>query len=151
MASTSGGKNSAPPMKAVVATVVTLLAGCASSADSSLEGMLMGKAPRSNLSAAELADIARHPLGSAKNPVKVEGVEGEYRYLARLRCPENKPPAVERMGSAGELSPYGSIMDIYKAACDAPPAFTIFVDMYHPGHVEPTAVPGFTIVAPGAD
>jgi len=113
--------------------------------------MLMGKAPRNNLSAAELAAIAKHPLGSAKNPVKVQGVEGEYRYLARLRCPEDKPPVVERLGSAGEMSPYGSIMDIYQAACDAPPAFTIFVDMYHPGYVELAAVPGFTIVGPGVN
>ena len=78
-------------------------------------------------------------------------MEGEYIYLARLRCPEDKPPVVDRRGSAGTLSPYGSIMDIYEAACDAPPAFTIFVDMYHPGHVEQAAVPGFTIVAPGAN
>jgi hypothetical protein len=42
-------------------------------------------------------------------------------------------------------------MDIYDAVCDAPPAFTIFVDMYHPGYVEPAAVPGFTIVAPSAN
>ena len=138
-------------MKAVIAVGFTLLAGCASSADSGFEDMLMGKAPRNNLSAGELAAIAKHPLGSAKNPVKVQGVEGEYRYLARLRCPEDKPPVVERLGSAGEMSPYGSIMDIYQAACDAPPAFTIFVDMYHPGHVELAAVPGFTIVAPGVN
>ena len=137
-------------MKTVIAFGCALLAGCASSADSGLEDMLAGKAPRNNLSSSELADITKHPLGSAKNPVKVQSVQGEYRYLARLRCPEDKPPVVERLGS-GDLSPYGSIMDIYNAACDAPPAFTIFVDMYHPGHVELAAVPGFTIVAPGAN
>ena len=103
------------------------------------------------MSAGELAEIVKHPLGSAENPVKAQGVEGEYVYLARLRCPEDKPPVVERRGSAGTLSPYGSIMDIYDAVCDAPPAFTIFVDMYHPGYVEQAAVPGFGIVAPGAD
>jgi hypothetical protein len=137
-------------VKALLVAAVVSLVGCASSSDSALDGMLMGVSPRRNLSAAELDAIAKHPLGSAKNPVKVEGVEGEYRYLARLRCPENKPPVVERLGS-GDLSPYGSIMDIYTAACDAPPAFTIFVDMYHPGHIEQAAVAGFTIVAPGAD
>ena len=134
-----------------VAVGCALLAGCASSADSGLEDMLAGKAPRTNLSSAQLAEIASHPLGSAKNPVKAQGVQGEYRYLARLRCPEDKPPVVERLGSAGDLSPYGSIMDIYKAACDSPPAFTIYVDMYHPGHTELAAVPGFTIVAPGVN
>ena len=138
-------------MKAVVAAGALILAGCASSADSDLENILKGQAPRKNLSAGELAEIAKHPLGSAENPVKVQGVEGEYVYLARLRCPEDKPPVVDRRGSAGTLSPYGSIMDIYDAVCDAPPAFTIFVDMYHPGYVESAAVPGFTIVAPGAD
>jgi hypothetical protein len=148
MASTFVGKSNGRPLKAVVAAGALFLAGCASSADSSFEEMLMGKAPRNTLNEAELAAITKHPLGSAMNPVKVQGVEGEYRYLARLRCPEDKPPVVERLG-AGDLSPYGSIMDIYKAACDAPPAFTIFVDMYHPGHVEQAAVPGFTIVAPG--
>jgi hypothetical protein len=43
-------------------------------------------------------------------------------------------------------SPYGSITDIYELACDLPPSRTIFIDMYHPGHVELRAVPGFTIV-----
>jgi hypothetical protein len=138
-------------LKAILAVGVLFLAGCASSADSGLESILSGRAPRQNLSAGELADIARHPLGSAENPVKVQGVEGEYVYLARLRCLEDKPPVVERRGSAGTLSPYGSIMDIYEAVCDAPPAFTIFVDMYHPGYVEQGAVPGFAIVAPGAN
>lgn len=134
-------------MKAVVVASVLLLAGCASTDDSSIEDMLMGKAPRKNLSAAELAEIAKHPLGSAKNPVRVQGVEGEYIYLARLRCPENKPPVVERQGSAGVMSPYGSIMDMYEAVCDASKVI-VFVDMYHPGHVEQAPVPGFTIVAP---
>lgn len=137
-------------MKAVAAAAV-FLAGCASNAQGDLESILAGQSPRKNLSAAELAQMSRHPLGSAQNPVKVEGVEGEYVYLARLRCPEDKPPVVERRGSAATLGPYGSIMDIYEAACDAPPAFVIFVDMYHPGYVEQAAVPGFTIVAPGAN
>jgi len=137
-------------VKTAFVAVTALLGGCASQADRGFEAMLMGQAPRTKLSAAELATIAKEPLGSAKNPVKAEGVEGEYRYLARLRCKEDKPPVVERLGS-GDLSPYGSIMDIYRAVCDAPPALTVFVDMYHPGYVEPSAVPGFTIVAPGAD
>jgi hypothetical protein len=138
-------------VKAFIAAGVLCLAGCASSADSALENMLSGQAPRKNLSVGELAEIAKHPLGSAENPVRVQGVEGEYVYLARLRCPEDKPPVVDRRGSAGTLSPYGSIMDIYEAVCDAPPAFTIYVDMYHIGYVEQAAVPGFTIVAPGAN
>ena len=115
--------------------------------DQSLEAFLSGRAPRS-LSDAEMRQILEHPLGTKENPVRVEGVEGEYRYLARLRCPEGKPPVVDRIGSAGEMSPYGSIMDMYNVVCDAPPNRTVFVDMYHPGHVESAPVPGFTIVAP---
>src|ERR1044072_5135138 len=29
-----------------------------------------------------------HPLGSAENPVRVGGAEGERAYLARPRCPD---------------------------------------------------------------
>jgi hypothetical protein len=108
---------------------------------------LGGQAPKT-LSAAQLERVQSNPLGSKDNPVRVQGVEGEYRYLARLRCPEGKPPVVDRIGSSGDMSPYGSIMDMYNAVCDAPPTRVIFVDMYHPGHVEAAAVPGFTIVAP---
>jgi hypothetical protein len=127
-----------------------MLAGCSSSApkeDAMMEAFLSGRAPRT-LTAEQMREIQKHPLGTKENPVRVEGVEGEYRYLARLRCPEGKPPIVDRAGSAGDMSPYGSIMDIYDVVCDAPPKHTVFVDMYHPGHVETAAIPGFTIVAP---
>jgi len=129
---------------------LTLLAGCASSSsaeDAQLEAMLSGRAPR-QLTPEQLKEVQKNPLGSKDNPVRVEGVDGEYRYLARLRCPEGKPPVVDRMGSAEGRSPYGSIMDIYDVVCDAPPHRTVFIDMYHPGHVESEAVPGFTILEP---
>jgi hypothetical protein len=126
-----------------------LLASCAapSKDDQMFESMLSMQAPR-KLNDAQMQEVLKHPLGSKENPVRVEGVDGEYRYLARLRCPEGKPPVVDRVGSAADLSPYGSIMDIYNVVCDAPPNRTVFVDMYHRGHVELDAVPGFTIVAP---
>lgn len=38
-----------------------------------------------------------------------------------------------------------------RVACDAPPSAVIYIDMYHRGYVEARAVPGFTIVAPGAE
>jgi hypothetical protein len=41
-------------------------------------------------------------------------------------------------------------MDIYTVTCDAPPTRTIYIDMYHPDHVEKEAVSGFTIVGPDA-
>ncbi len=71
---------------------------------------------------------------------------GERSYLSRLRCPDGAAPAYRRAGSAAEPSPYGSIMDIYQVACGNNPPVTIFMDMYHPGYVEKSAVSGFTIV-----
>jgi len=134
---------------ALTLLAITLLTGCASSSleDAELDAMLSGRAPR-QLTAEQLEEVRKHPLGSQQNPVRVEGVDGEYRYLARLRCPEGKPPVVDRMGSAGDPSPYGSIMDIYDVVCDSPPHYTIFIDMYHPDYAETAAVPGFTIVPP---
>ena len=122
--------------------------GCASQkADEDfLTQMLAGRAPKSQLSSTERAEVEKHPLGSEENPVLAQGPPGERAYLYRLRCPEGKPPIFERHGSAARMSPYGSIMDIYELACDAPPARTIYMDMYHPDHVEKEAVSGFTIV-----
>ncbi len=134
----------------LVVLAFALLAACSapvSKEDQMLESMLSGRAPRT-LTEEQLQQVQKNPLGTKENPVRVQGVEGEYRYLARLRCPEGKPPVVDRIGSAGDLSPYGSIMDMYNVVCDAPPNRTVFIDMYHPGHVEPVPVPGFTIVAP---
>jgi hypothetical protein len=139
-------------MKKASLIALVLLSGCAAQEakeDDAISQMLSGRAPNA-LSAEQLERVQKHPLGSRENPVRVQGVEGEYRYLARLRCPEGKPPVVDRIGSAGDPSPYGSIMDMYDVVCDAPPNHVVFVDMYHPGHVESAAVPGFTIVAPEA-
>lgn len=136
--------------KTLALIAAALLSGCATSEsneDATLEAMLSGRAPKT-LTAQQMQEMEKHPLGTKENPVRAEGVEGEYLYLARLRCPEGKPPVVDRMGSAGEMSPHGSIMDIYNVVCDAPPNHTVFVDMYHPGHVELAPVAGFTIVAP---
>jgi hypothetical protein len=138
--------------------LLLLLAGCASSGgggsssssdEDVITRMLMGQAPRGQLSAAEIAEVEKHPLGSIENPVLAQGPAGENEYLARLRCPEGKQPFFERSGSVAERSPYGSIMDVYEVVCDAPPKHDVFIDMYHPGFVEHRAVPGFTIVAPG--
>ncbi len=124
-----------------------VLAVCAanqSSADNALELMLMGKAPHPDLNPEEAARVAKSPLGSAQNPIRAEGPSGQRAYLTRLRCPDGRPPAFERGGSAG-LSPYGSMMDLYQVACDAPPTHSIYMDMYHPGYVESQAVAGFSI------
>lgn len=110
--------------------------------------MMNFEAPRAALTDAQRAEVEKHPLGSAGNPVLAEGPPGERAYLARLRCPEGRAPTFERSGSAAQPSPYGSIMDIYQVACDAPPLHTIFIDMYHRGYVETRAVSGFTLVPP---
>jgi len=144
-------------MKVLSGVMLVLLSGCASSGaggsgssdNDVITRMMMGEAPRSQLSAAESAEVEKHPLGSIENPVLAQGPAGENEYLARLRCPEGKQPYFERSGSVAQRSPYGSIMDVYEVVCDAPPKHDVFIDMYHPGHVELRAVPGFTIVAPG--
>ena len=97
------------------------------------------------------------PLGSRENPVRAEGPAGEREYLTRLRCPSGAAPAFERMGSYGSGRD-GHILDGYEVLCDrllpeprprselTPGAVEIFLDMYHDGYRELTAVPGFTVV-----
>lgn len=89
----------------------------------------------------------RHVLGTQKNPVRAEMPLGERAYLARLRCGDGKAPVFERMGSFGS-GPYGNILDGYTVTCGqaTPGNQQVFMDMYHPGHVEDRAVAGFTIV-----
>jgi hypothetical protein len=136
-----------PMQKSLTMIFACVLAVCAanqSSADNALELMLMGTAPHPDLDPEEAARVAKSPLGSAQNPVRTEGPSGQRAYLMRLRCPEGRAPTFERGGSAG-LSPYGSIMDVYRVACDAPPTHSIYMDLYHPGYVESEAVAGFSI------
>jgi hypothetical protein len=135
----------------VLIALVVLISGCAtkgSSDDDDLMSVLSGRAPHANLSAAQLAEVQSKPLGSQGNPVRSEMPPGERGYLSRLRCPDGAAPAYQRAGSTAELSPYGAIMDIYKVACGSSPPVTIFMDMYHPGYVERSAVSGFAIVGP---
>jgi hypothetical protein len=138
-----------------LALLVAAVSGCASTTggtENSLDSLLSLQAPRAKLSSAELTKVRKHPLGSSGNPVRAEGPGGERAYLQRLRCPEGTPPIFNRIGSSGNgLSPYGAIMDLYEVACDAPPARTIYIDMYHPGHVESRAVPGFTMTNAGGE
>ena len=140
-------------MKHLFALVLCALVGCATqsrSDDELLDSMLSGKAPRAQLSASDQARVDSSPLGSEHNPVRAGGPAGQRAYLDRLVCPEGKPPTYERAGSAG-MSPYGAIMDIYTAACDAPPTRSIYIDMYHADYVELRAVTGFTIEPPEKD
>lgn len=102
---------------------------------------LKGKKLRAAIAAAQA-----HPLGSEKNPVRAKGPEGERAYLARLRCADGSAPAFERQGSTG-IGPYHNILDLYSVQCAGAAPLSIYIDMYHK-HVEPAALPGFTIVAP---
>lgn len=134
---------------AMTAAVMLGLAGCAtpqaSEPDISDFLSLMG-----GVGPAESGRIARgladKPLGSAQNPVRAYMPPGQRAHLSRLRCANGQRPSFERMSSAGD-SPYGSIMDVYRVECVAssPASSDIYIDMYHAGHVEAAAVPGFSI------
>lgn len=96
---------------------------------------------------AKLAETAAYPLGSKENPVRAQGPAGQRAYLARLRCADTSRPDFYRGGSAG-VSPYGNIVDVYIVTCKGgePAESSIFIDMYHRGHVETEAVPGYGIM-----
>lgn len=87
-----------------------------------------------------------HPLGSKENPVRADMPGGQRAYLSRLRCADGGRPEFCRVGSFG-AGVYGRIIDGYEVVCDGsePAKSMIFMDMYHPGHREAAAVPGFTI------
>ena len=97
----------------------------------------------------EVAEAASAPLGSQDNPVRAHMPAGERAYLSRLRCEDGRVPSFSRVGSMG-FSRYGNIVDGYDVVCkgSAPAKTLVYIDMYHRGHVETEAVPGFTIVAP---
>lgn len=84
-------------------------------------------------------------LGSKERPVLCDGPTGERAYLSRLRGPGGQRPAYRRIGSAGEAQD-GHILDLYVLSADGA-GCDVYMDMYHEGHVESAAVPGFTIVS----
>jgi hypothetical protein len=94
----------------------------------------------------EIAAADRHPLGSRDNPIRVGGPEGERAYLARLRCADSSPPAIGARTAAG-VGAFGSIVASYLVDCGmaGPAKAEIVMDMYHEGHAEDRAPPGFTI------
>jgi len=89
-----------------------------------------------------------HPLGSQENPVRVEMPQGQFAYLSTLRCADGQPPQFNRIGNYG-IGVFGNIIDGYDVRCEGsePAKTTVFMDMYHAGHVETRPVPGFTIGA----
>ncbi|HMJ93994.1 MAG TPA: hypothetical protein VK472_07830 [Allosphingosinicella sp.] len=93
-----------------------------------------------------IAEASAFPLGTAKNPVRVGGPEGERAYIARLRCGDGSRPRVGQRGSAG-VGAFGTIVDLYPLDCGsaAPGRFGLVMDMYHEEHQERNAPAGFTI------
>jgi len=86
-------------------------------------------------------EIAKHPLGSQENPVRSQGPTGQRNYLAHLECPDGTSPRFNRLGSLAD-GVYGFPMDKFEVFCGERRSL-IFMDLYHPLHVESSAVPGF--------
>jgi hypothetical protein len=105
-----------------------------------------GRAPPAEV-ARQAKASEKHPLGSQKNPIRVSMPAGQRAYLSRLRCSDGQPPVFVRTGNFGP-GIYGSIIDGYDVKCPgaSPAQSLIFMDMYHPDHVENAAPPGFTII-----
>ncbi|MES2987485.1 MAG: hypothetical protein V4808_06245 [Pseudomonadota bacterium] len=101
-------------------------------------GGLKGKKLEAAIQKAEV-----EPLGSEKNPVRVNMPGGERNYLARLRCADGSRPSFERAGSMG-IGPFGNILDLYPVACTGKDAVDVYMDMYH-AKDESRPIPGFTI------
>jgi len=121
------------------AGVLVLVPGCRSVSSIHL-------APKT-LTAAEIAAIDAEPLGSIKNPVRCDGVQGERCYIVQLRCPSGDRPRIEGRFSIIERSPYGTILDEYILRCpDWQEPRSVFLDMYHAGVVEERPAQDFSAV-----
>jgi hypothetical protein len=101
-----------------------------------LEGAALQKA---------IAEAEKSPLGSEKNPVRVNMPAGERYYLGRLRCPDGATPTFNRSGSTG-VGPFGYILDLYAVKCPGKAPVQVYMDMYH-DQPEARPVPGFGVIA----
>jgi len=90
-------------------------------------------------------EIAKHPFGlSGYNPVRAQGAVGQREYLSRLICPDGRVVQnFYRVGSVG-IGPYGFMLDLYSVEC-RDESYSVYMDLYHQGHVENKPVEGFTI------
>lgn len=109
----------------------------------------MGMGP-SRAEVRRMVEAARNqPLGSERNPVRVNGPQGERAYIARLRCADGAAPRVGQRANIG-VGAFGTIVDVYPLDCGAaaPGEVRLAMDMYHDDYVESRAPEGFTL-APG--
>lgn len=135
---------------ALILSALALLAATPAQADKRVDRMMAGE---SYLQGKDLekaiAEAEKHPLGSAKNPVRTTMPQGQRLYLSRLRCSDGKAPAFFRRGNVG-VGVFGNIVDLYVVTCEGgePKQSEIYMDMYHGGFIETRPVPGFTSVVP---
>jgi len=90
-----------------------------------------------------IAEADAHPLGTAQNPIRVAGPEGERAYLAHLRCADGATIRVGDRHDAG-VGAYGSVVGAWDVAC-GPASGRLVFDMYQAENVETRAPAGFTI------
>src|SRR5690348_42318 len=91
----------------------------------------MGRAPSRQEVARAVNRARARPLGTAANPVRVSGPEGERAYIDRLRCADGDAPRVGQRHNDG-VGAFGTIVDVYPLDCgDAEPGrFDLVMDMY---------------------
>jgi hypothetical protein len=106
----------------------------------------LGAAPSDEDLARAIEQARAHPLGSAQNPVRVSGVEGEHAYMRRLRCADGNAPRIGDRANIG-VGVFGSIVDLWQLDCGAaaPGRFSLALDMYHDDHEETQAPAGLTL------
>lgn len=96
--------------------------------------------------ARELAAAAAFPLGTAQNPIRVAGPEGERAYLGRLRCGDGAMPRVGAQGPGG-TGAFGNVLDLAPVDCGAaaPGHADLLIDVYQEEHPEEEPPPGFRL------
>jgi hypothetical protein len=140
------------PAPAAIAAFALLAAGAAGAqrlgerttpAETMLQGLSQGAGYEAEIGP-QAAAAAAHPLGSAANPVRVGGPEGERAYLARLRCADGTSPAIGAREEGG-VGAYGSVVGGYRLDCAGGVSGRVLFDIYHAEHQETAAPAGFTL------
>lgn len=144
--------------KILILTLALLLTACASKSPKKESPVSDAEAARalSRLLGGEPVkvdekELAKHPLGSKENPIRVGGPAGQRSYLKRLVCDNNEPvSSFNRQGNAGP-GPFGSIVDIYEVLCDTNKGVvthSVYLDMYHGDYEETRPAAGFIALMP---